>query len=144
MRICVAAVVLALRFSGCHGLYSQPDMKRVDMSPKQTLSFDLKSFLAKEGEGKTLGHYQKDEHIFAQGDLADAIFYIHSGRVKLTVNSDKGKEAVIAILEPGNYFGEGCLAGQKVRMSTGTALSESSILRLAKALVVRLLQEEPA
>jgi CRP/FNR family cyclic AMP-dependent transcriptional regulator len=119
-------------------------MKRVDMSPKQKLSFDLKSFLAKEGEGKTLGHYQKDEHIFAQGDLADAIFYIHSGRVKLTVNSDKGKEAVIAILEPGNYFGEGCLAGQKVRMSTATALSECSILRLAKGLVVRLLQEEPA
>ena len=114
------------------------------MSPKQKLSFDLKSFLAKEGEGKTLGHYQKDEHIFAQGDLADAIFYIHSGRVKLTVNSDKGKEAVIAILEPGNYFGEGCLAGQKVRMSTATALSECSILRLAKGLVVRLLQEEPA
>src|ERR1700674_202912 len=119
-------------------------MKRVDMSPKQQLSFDLKSFLAKEGEGKTLGHYRKDEHIFAQGELADAIFYIHSGRVKLTVNSDKGKEAVIAILEPGNYFGEGCLAGQKVRMSTVTALSECSILRLAKGLVVRLLQEEPA
>jgi len=114
------------------------------MSPKQKLSFDLKSFLAKEGEGKTLGHYQKDEPIFAQGDLADAIFYIHSGRVKLTVNSDKGKEAVIAMLEPGNYFGEGCLAGQKVRMSTVTALSECSILRLAKGLVVRLLQEEPA
>ena len=114
------------------------------MSPKQQLSFDTKSFLAREGEGKTLAQYRKDEPIFAQGDVADAIFYIHSGRVKLTVNSDKGKEAVIAILEPGNYFGEGCLAGQKVRMSTVTALSDCSILRLAKGLVVRLLQEEPA
>jgi CRP-like cAMP-binding protein len=114
------------------------------MTPKQKLSFSSKSFLAKKGPGKTLGQYRKDEHIFAQGDLADAIFYINSGRVKLTVNSDKGKEAVIAILEPGNYFGEGCLAGQKVRMSTATALSEGSILRLSKGLVVRLLQEEPA
>ena len=114
------------------------------MSPKQILSFDPKSFLAKEGEGRSLAHYRKDESIFAQGDVADQIFYIRSGRVKLTVNSDKGKEAVIAILEPGNYFGEGCLAGQKVRMSTVTALSDCSILRLAKGLVVRLLQEEPA
>jgi len=114
------------------------------MSPKQKLSFDPKSFLAKEGAGRTLAQYGKDEQIFAQGDVADAIFYIHNGRVKLSVNSDKGKEAVIAILEPGNYFGEGCLAGQKVRMSTVTALSDCSILRLAKGLVVRLLQEEPA
>jgi CRP/FNR family cyclic AMP-dependent transcriptional regulator len=119
-------------------------MKASAMSPKQRLSFDPKSFLAKEGEGRTLAQYQKDEHIFAQGEVADAIFYIHSGRVKLSVNSDKGKEAVIAILESGNYFGEGCLAGQKVRMSTVTALSDCSILRLAKGLVVRLLQEEPA
>jgi CRP/FNR family cyclic AMP-dependent transcriptional regulator len=116
----------------------------VHTTPKQKLSFNSKSFLAKKGPGKTLGNYRKDEHIFAQGDLADAIFYINSGRVKLTVNSDKGKEAVIAILEPGNYFGEGCLAGQKVRMSTATALSEGSVLRLAKGLVVRLLQDEPA
>ena len=114
------------------------------MSPKQKLSFDAKPFLAKEGEGRTLAHYPKDKLIFVQGDLADDVFYIHSGKVKLTVNSDKGKEAVIAILEPGNYFGEGCLAGQKIRMSTATALSACSILRLAKALVVRLLHEEPA
>jgi CRP/FNR family transcriptional regulator, cyclic AMP receptor protein len=114
------------------------------VSPKQALSFDSKSFLAKEGEGRTLVHYRKDELIFAQGDLADCLFYIQSGTVKLAVNSDKGREAVIAILESTNYFGEGCLAGPKIRMSTATALSDCSILRLAKALVVRLLHEEPA
>jgi CRP/FNR family cyclic AMP-dependent transcriptional regulator len=119
-------------------------MKRLDMSPKQKLSFDSKLFLAKEGEGRTLVNYRKDELIFAQADLADDVFYIHSGKVKLTVNSDTGKEAIIAILEPGNYFGEGCLAGQKIRMSTATALSACSILRMAKSLVVRLLHEEPA
>ena len=114
------------------------------MSPKQALSFDSKSFLTREGERRTLAHYRKDELIFLQGDLADWVFYIHSGKVKLTVNSEKGKEAIIAILEPGNYFGEGCLARRKIRMSTATALSDCSILRLAKALLVRLLHEEPA
>jgi CRP-like cAMP-binding protein len=79
-----------------------------------------------------------------QGDLADDVFYIRSGKVKLTVNSENGKEAVIAILERGNYFGEGCLGGQETRTSTATALSNCSILRLEKALVVRQLHEEPA
>src|SRR5579872_5851103 len=76
-------------------------MKSLDMSPKQALSFDSKSFLTREGEGRTLAHYRKDELIFLQGDWADSVFYIHSGKVKLAVNSEKGKEAIIAILEPG-------------------------------------------
>jgi CRP/FNR family transcriptional regulator, cyclic AMP receptor protein len=114
------------------------------MSPSYQASFDLQSFLVTEGEGKLRTRYVKDEAIFAQGDPADAIFYIHSGKVKLSVNSDTGKEAVIAILERGSYFGEGCLAGQKVRMSTATALAECSILQLAKTLVVRLLHDHPA
>jgi CRP-like cAMP-binding protein len=119
-------------------------MKRRDMSPKQELSFNAKSFLATEGEGRTLTLYRGDELIFVQGDLADDVFYIRSGKVKLTVNSENGKEAVIAILERGNYFGEGCLGGQETRTSTATALSNCSILRLEKALVVRQLHEEPA
>lgn len=114
------------------------------MSPKQELSFNAKSFLATEGEGRSLTLYRGDELIFVQGDLADDVFYIRSGKVKLTVNSENGKEAVIAILERGNYFGEGCLGGQETRTSTATALSNCSILRLEKALVVRQLHEEPA
>jgi CRP-like cAMP-binding protein len=82
--------------------------------------------------------------LFSQGDPADAIFYVQKGRVKLTVISKHGKEAVIAILGTGDFFGEGCLAGQPLRMSTATALAECSILRLEKAGIVRLLHEEPA
>lgn len=114
------------------------------MSPTKKSSFDSKSFLAQEGEGRTLVRYLKDQVVFSQGDVADELFYIRNGRVKLSVTSDKGKEAVIAILGPGNYFGEGCLAGQKTRMASATALSESAILRLTKRLVARLLHEEPA
>jgi CRP/FNR family cyclic AMP-dependent transcriptional regulator len=80
---------------------------------------------------------------FAQGDTAKAIFYIKKGRVKLTVVSKQGKEAVVAILKDADFFGEGCLAGQQVRMATATALSECSVMKLEKAVVIRLLHEEP-
>jgi CRP-like cAMP-binding protein len=80
----------------------------------------------------------------SQGDPAQAIFYIQNGKIKLTVVSKEGKEAVVAILDAGDFFGEGCLAGQSVRMATATAMSECSILRLEKAGVVRLLHEQPA
>jgi CRP-like cAMP-binding protein len=114
------------------------------MSPKQALPhFDTKAFLAVEGEGKTFARYRKGDFVFAQGDPADAIYYIRTGKVKISVNSARGKEAVIAILDPGNYFGEGCLAGQKLRMSTAAALSDISLLVLTKTLVVRLLHEQP-
>src|SRR5207253_7495467 len=72
-------------------------------------SFDPKKFLAKVGEGKTISKYQKDQVIFSQGEVADAVFYIQQGKVKLTVVSEQGKEAVVAILGPGHFFGEGCL-----------------------------------
>ena len=113
------------------------------MSPKRELSFNSESFLDTDGWERTLTHYKAGKLIFVQGDLADDVFYIRSGKVKLTVNSDDGKEAVIAILERGNYFGEGCLGGQETRTSTATALSNCSILRLEKALVVRQFHAEP-
>ena len=81
--------------------------------------------------------------IFAQGDPANSIFYLQKGRVKLTVVSHNGKEAVVAILGAGDFFGEGCLARQPLRMSTATAMDECSIMRLDKTRVIRMLHEEP-
>ncbi len=101
-------------------------------------------FLTEVGKGRDQTNYEKSQVVFSQGDPAQAIFYIQNGKIKLTVVSKEGKEAVVAILDAGDFFGEGCLAGQSVRMATATAMSECSILRLEKAGVVRLLHEQPA
>jgi CRP-like cAMP-binding protein len=106
--------------------------------------FDLKVFLRKANGGRTNAEYRIAERIFVQGDPADAIFYIEKGNVKLTVVSKQGKEAVVAILKDGDFFGEGCLAGQIVRMATAVAISECSVMKLKKEAVVRLLHEEPS
>jgi CRP/FNR family cyclic AMP-dependent transcriptional regulator len=118
--------------------------------PKRNLTakvkplFDPQTFLAKVGKSRTQADYRKNQKIFSQGDPAEAIFYIQKGRAKLTVVSKEGKEAVIAILGPRDFFGEGCLAGQLLRMSTAAALSESSIIRLEKTGVIRALHDDPA
>jgi CRP/FNR family cyclic AMP-dependent transcriptional regulator len=106
--------------------------------------FDPEAFLAKVGRGRTLASYAKNKKIFSQGEPADAVFYIQSGRVKLTVVSKQGKEAVVAILGPRDFFGEGCLAGQSVRMAGASVMSACSIMRLEKTGVVRVLKNEPA
>jgi CRP-like cAMP-binding protein len=109
----------------------------------RTSRFDPTAFLAKVGEGRTIANYRKGQAVFAQADDADAIYYVQKGRVKLTVVSNTGKEAVVAILGTGDFFGEGCLAGQQVRMSTATAMCECSIVRLDQSVVIRLLHNEP-
>ena len=114
------------------------------MTPRAKPVFDPKTFLAKIGRGKTHTDHAKNQKIFSQGDPAEAIFYIQTGKVKLTVVSQQGKEAVIAILGEGDFFGEGCLAGQPLRMSTATTISECSIVRVAKADTIRVLREQPA
>jgi CRP/FNR family transcriptional regulator, cyclic AMP receptor protein len=114
-------------------------MKRKDMP-----AFDPNAFLAKVGKGRTLADYKKNQRVFSQGDPADAIFYIQKGKVKITVVSKQGKEAVVAILGANDFFGEGCLAGQPVRMAGAAAMAESSILRLEKPGVIRVLHQEPA
>jgi CRP-like cAMP-binding protein len=114
------------------------------MKSKGTHSFDLKTFLAKVGKGRTLADYKKNQKVFSQGDLADAIFYIQTGKLKLTVVSQQGKEAVVAILGAGDFFGEGCLAGQAMRMSSAATMTECSIMRLEKSSVVRLIHDEPS
>jgi CRP/FNR family cyclic AMP-dependent transcriptional regulator len=109
--------------------------------PKQT--FDTTLFLSKIGKGRTMTGYKQKGMIFAQGDPADALFYIQEGKVKLTVVSQQGKEAVVAILGKGDLFGEGCLAGQLRRMATATAMPECSLMRLEKQHVIQVLHDEP-
>jgi CRP-like cAMP-binding protein len=106
-------------------------------------SFDSKTFLAKVGDGKTIAKYQKDQVVFSQGEVADAVFYIQEGKVKLTVLSEQGKEAVVAILEPGQFFGEGCLNGHPLRIATTTAVDECVITRIPKGAMIAALHDEP-
>ena len=114
------------------------------MATKQRRLFDTKSFLAKVGDGHGVGKYRKEQIIFSQGDPADAVFYVQKGKVKLTVVSEQGKEAVIAILGTDDFFGEACLAGQAQRIATVTAMTDSVIARLEKAAIVRVIHQEPA
>ena len=113
------------------------------MKRQKKPAFDAQAFLAKAGVGTSVVNYIKSQEIFAQGDLADSIFYIQHGRVKISVVSDRGKEAAVALLAGGHFFGEGCLAGQQVRMATAIAMSETSIMRVEKARAVRVLHQEP-
>ncbi len=114
------------------------------MIPRLKPLFDPRLFLAKVGEGRTIAEYLKDQMVFSQGDPANAVFYIQKGKIKLTVVSNNGKEAVIAILDSGDFLGEGCLTTQPLRMATATAISDCSIVRLEKAAMIRVLHEEPA
>jgi CRP/FNR family transcriptional regulator, cyclic AMP receptor protein len=105
--------------------------------------FDLDVFLSSVDGGRTISKYRRNKPIFAQGDTADSVFYIQDGSVKLTVVSERGKEAIVAIHGKGDFFGEGCLTGQPRRLATATAMTESVIMRLDKTSVVRVLREEP-
>jgi len=106
--------------------------------------FDPKDFLARVGGGRTIAKYSRNQTVFAQGDAADSVFYIQKGKVKVTVLSDQGKEAVVAVLGRDEFCGEGCLAGQTLRMATASAMTESEIMRLEKQAIIRTLHEEPA
>jgi CRP-like cAMP-binding protein len=111
---------------------------------KRTPAFDPRSFLAKIGDGRTISKYRKDQVVFSQGDTADAVFYIQRGKVKLTVVSEQGKEAVVAILGADEFCGEGCLAGQSRRIATVTAMTECTVMRLQKTSIIGVLHDEPA
>jgi len=106
--------------------------------------FDPKAFLLTIGEGIATVNWRKDATVFAQGDEANALYFIQSGKVKITAVSAQGKEAVVAILGAGDFFGEGCMAGQSLRISTARTLVESSIAHLEKTAVVRFLGTQPA
>ena len=121
-----------------------PDKKKIRRSAAGTPAtlFKPLTFLAKVGHGKTTLQTPKERLIFSQGDAADAVFYVQAGRVKLTVLSQQGKEAVVGILNHGSFFGEGCLVGQMARMATATALDASKIVRIEKAAMIRVLHDE--
>jgi CRP/FNR family cyclic AMP-dependent transcriptional regulator len=105
--------------------------------------FDPRKFLAKVGNGKTISEFQKDQVVFSQGEVGDAVFYIQKGKVKLTVISEQGKEAVVGVLGPGQFFGEGCLNGHPLRVTTSMAMVECRITRIAKTAMIATMHDEP-
>jgi CRP/FNR family transcriptional regulator, cyclic AMP receptor protein len=105
--------------------------------------FNLDTFLSKANKSQKVLVSPKKQILFSQGDRTDAVFYIQAGRVKVTVVSEHGKEAVVAILERGAFLGESCLVGQTIRTATATTLEDSRILRIDKAVMLRMLQEQP-
>jgi CRP-like cAMP-binding protein len=106
-------------------------------------AFDAHAFLARVGAGRTQARYGAEATVFSQGDAADSIFYIRKGKIKLSVVSQQGKVAVVAMLGAGDFFGEGCLAGQTRRMANCTTMSLCSLARLEKVAAIRVLHEEP-
>ena len=113
------------------------------MKAKRKLPFKVETFLATVNGGRTVSHYRENQKVFSQGDQADSVFYIQEGKVKVTVVSERGKEAVVAIHGKGDFFGEGCLSGQPRRLATVAAMTECVIMRLDKASIVRVLHDEP-
>jgi CRP/FNR family cyclic AMP-dependent transcriptional regulator len=113
------------------------------MTQEQISRFDPQAFLARADNGHTITKYRSGEPIFVQGDPADAVFFIKEGKVKISIISQRGKEAVVGIFSAGHFFGEAALNGQSQRISTATAIEECAIVRLSKAVMVNVLHEEP-
>jgi len=116
---------------------------KVASARKSTPAFDPTAFLAKVGSGKIISKYQNDQVIFSQGDVGDAVYYVQTGRIKLTVVSDRGKEAVVGLLGTGHFFGEGCLNGHPLRVTTATAIGECLITRIAREAMIATMRDEP-
>jgi CRP/FNR family transcriptional regulator, cyclic AMP receptor protein len=107
-------------------------------------AFDAKVFLDTSGAARKVIEFKKAEIVYSQGDAARSIMYLQSGRIKLSVVNEVGKEAVVAMLEPGDFFGEGCLAGQPVRIGTATAITPSAVLDIEKSEMFKVLHEQHA
>jgi CRP-like cAMP-binding protein len=114
------------------------------MISKRKPPFDPKVFLAKINGGRSVADYRKGQIVYTQGEPADSVFYIQSGKVRKTVVSEQGKEAVVALLGTGDFFGEGCLTGEPLRLATVSAMAECVIVRIAKADITRVIHKEPA
>ena len=115
----------------------------VAVKAKKKAAFKVDTFLATVNGGRSITDYPKDKKVFSQGEPADAVFYIRGGRVKVCVVSEQGKEAVVALHEKGDFFGEGCLLGQPLRLATAVAKTECSSMRIDKATAIRVLHDEP-
>jgi len=111
-------------------------------APLKLIKFDTKTFLSTINGGRTITAVAKKQTIFAQGDSSNAVFYIREGKVKLTVLSKSGKEATIGILNEGDFFGEGCLTGQPLRLCSATAMSDCSLMRIDKKSMMEVLHRE--
>jgi CRP-like cAMP-binding protein len=109
---------------------------------QKSQSVDWEALLAGFGAGKTIIEYGANRNIFWQGDAADSVFYLRKGKVKIAVTSDQGKEAIVAILDAGEFFGEGCLAGQPLRIASAAAMTDCSLARIEKALMAHMLHAE--
>ena len=119
-------------------------IKRITKQDKAKLPFDPKVFLTKMSGGLAISDYRKGRIVYTQGEPADSVFYVRSGKVKKTVVSEQGKEAVVALFALGDFFGEGCLTGQPLRLATVRAMTESVIVRITKAEITRVIHQEPA
>jgi len=113
------------------------------MARKRSLTFDTEMFLQRIGKRKSTRDYKNKEIVFKQGDVADAMFYVEAGDVKLTVLSKRGKKAVIAIFRQGDFFGEGCLGTPSLWMSSATAVHPATVTRVEKATIVRIIHDDP-
>jgi CRP/FNR family transcriptional regulator, cyclic AMP receptor protein len=111
--------------------------------PKRKKPFDVQVFLNTVAGGRTVSNYRKNQKIFSQGDPGDAVFYIQEGKVKVCVVSERGKEAVVALHGKGDFFGESCLNGHRLRVATVATMTECAIMRIDKAAIVRVLHDEP-
>jgi len=118
-------------------------LKGGNLKSEPTVHFDPTAFLSPPGPGHGIKKYGSDEVIFAQGDAARDIFYVQAGQVKITVVSRRGKEAVIGILSADHFFGEAALNGQRIRLSTATAIEDCTIVRLSREETVNILEKEP-
>jgi CRP/FNR family cyclic AMP-dependent transcriptional regulator len=114
------------------------------MEKKAISAFNAKAFLASVDLGRTVNSYRTNEVVFSQAHPADAVFYIRKGKIKLMVTSKQGKEAVVAVLGQDEFFGEGCLIAQPLRLSTARAIGASEVLRIGKAAMLRVIHDEPA
>ena len=114
------------------------------MNSKKKLPFDPKVFLSRVNGGRTIASYRQNQNVYTQGDPADSVFYIQSGKVKKIVISEQGKEAVVALLGTGDFFGEGCLRGETLCLAAVSAMTESVIVRIATVDITRVIHEEPA
>jgi CRP/FNR family cyclic AMP-dependent transcriptional regulator len=114
------------------------------MARKAKSTFDPKAFLATVSHGRSVADHKKNDVVFLQSTRADAVFYIQKGKIKISVASKQGKEAVVALLGPGEFFGEGCLIGQPLRLATARAMTDSEVTRVGKAEMIRVLHAEPS
>ena len=115
----------------------------IALSKRGVPAFDPATFLAKVGDGKSISKPQKGKIVFSQGDVGDAVFYIQKGKIKLTVVSKRGKEAVVGLIGSSHFFGEGCLNGHPLRVTTATAIDECVITRITREAMIATMRDEP-